>query len=60
MTTKSQADVFVATIVRPALHHIALPSEAAEQLLLGTALVESRLVKTKTSRDRALSGWRTP
>lgn len=44
MTTKSQADVFVATIVRPALNHIALPSEAAEQLLLGTALVESRLV----------------
>jgi hypothetical protein len=44
MTTKSQANVFVATILRPTLNHIALPSEAAEQLLLGTALVESRLV----------------
>ena len=43
MTTKNQANAFVATILRPTLNHIALPSEAAEQLLLGTALVESRL-----------------
>lgn len=44
MTTKSHANVFATTVVRPTLHHIALSSEAAEQLLLGTALVESRLV----------------
>jgi hypothetical protein len=47
MTTKRQANVFLTTVLRPTLRHIALSSEAAEQLLLGTALAESRLVHRK-------------
>ena len=47
MTTKQQATVFSSTVIRPALQKIDLWSPAAEELLLGTALVESELLHRK-------------
>jgi hypothetical protein len=43
MTTKNQATIFLNLVVRPSLQQIGLWNQAAEQLLLGTALVESDL-----------------
>lgn len=43
MPTKEKALVFRATVILPALQAIDLASDAAAELLLGTALVESRL-----------------
>ena len=43
MPTKEKALVFRDTVILPALQAIGLASDAAAELLLGTALVESRL-----------------
>src|SRR3569832_707490 len=47
MTTKSEAMLFLDTVFRPALQEIGLWSAAAEELMRGTALVESGLVNRR-------------
>ena len=44
MPTKQKATVFQNSVITPALEAIGLSSTSAAELLLGTALVESRLV----------------
>jgi hypothetical protein len=43
MATKQQATLFLSAVIRPTLQKIMLWSASAEELLLGTALVESDL-----------------
>ncbi|KAF5419870.1 MAG: hypothetical protein C5S49_00030 [Candidatus Methanogaster sp.] len=47
MATKPQAMFFLNTVIRPALQKIELWSQAAEELMLGTAMVESDLLHRK-------------
>jgi hypothetical protein len=47
MATKAQATVLLSQAIRPALTSIKLWSPAAEELLLGTAIVESDLLHRK-------------
>lgn len=44
MATKTQATYFTELVIRPSLQQIGLWTPAAEELLLGTALVESDLL----------------
>ena len=55
VTESLQAQQFREYVIRPTLHEIGLWSEAAENLLLGTALVESGLLFVRQIRGPALS-----
>lgn len=44
MSTRQQAVYFQCSIIQPTLRHLGLWSLAAEELLLGTALMESNLI----------------
>jgi hypothetical protein len=44
MATKQQATYFQYSIIQPTLRHLGLWSVAADELLLGTALIESNLI----------------
>ena len=53
MATKQQATYFQYSIIQPTLRHLGLWSLAANELLLGTALIESNLIHRRQLGGRA-------